>query len=214
MAGDTAEPGAGVGDDGRLPVPPSDRRRARGLRTRKGIVDAAIDLIEAGNPRPTTRQVAVRAGVSARLVFHHFGRLGVVIRLAAERQAARHGAFVGFVPPHGPLPARIGAVCRQRRNLFEAIGPVLRMAHARAWDTPGLSEVLAGHRSLLRRQLEVTFGPELEARDGAAVLLDLLDHATGWPYWCALRFDAGHPASVAERAMVVAVTELLGRGGR
>ncbi len=212
MAGETAWSGAGADDESRLPGPPSDRRRARGQRTRKNIVDATIDLIQAGNLRPTTRQVAVQAGVSVRLVFHHFRRLEVVILLAAELQASRHRAFVAIIPPHGPLPARIAAVCRQRRKLFEATGPVMEVAHARAWDTPGLSEVLARHRSLLRHQLEVAFGPELDSRGGAsAYLLDLLEQATGWHYWRALRFDAGHPVSGAEQAMGVAVTELLGR---
>ncbi len=151
MAGDTIWPGAGAGDDPRLPDPPSDRRRARGQRTRTSIVDATIDLIEAGNPRPTSRQVAGRAGVSVRLVFHHFKRLEEVIRLAAELQTSRHRSFVAAIPPHGPLSARIGAICRQRRQLFEAIGPVLQAAHARSFDTPGLSEALSHQRSLLRR---------------------------------------------------------------
>jgi TetR/AcrR family transcriptional regulator of autoinduction and epiphytic fitness len=211
MAGETIEPGAGAADDGR----PSDRRRARGQRTRKTIVDATIDLIEAGNPRPTSQQVARQAGVSVRLVFHHFRRLEVVIRLAAELQASRHRSLVAVLPPHGPLPARIGAICQQRRKLFEAIGPVLQVAQARAWDTPGLSEVLARHRSLLRRQLEVTLGPEIRSRgDEAVLLLDMLEYACGWQHWCALRYDAGHSASKAERAMVFAVTELLSPTGR
>jgi AcrR family transcriptional regulator len=211
MAGSTTRSGAGAGDGGR----PSDRRRERGLRTRGNIVHATIDLIEAGNPRPTTRQVARQAGVSTRLVFHHFRRLEVVIRLAAELQAARHRSFVAVIPPHGPLPARVGAICRQRRKLFEATGPVLRVAHARELDTPGLTEVLGRQRALLRRQLEMTLGPEIGSHDGEPeVLIDMLEYTTGWQYWCSLRFEADLSASAAERAVASAVNELLNRAER
>jgi AcrR family transcriptional regulator len=211
MAGATTWSGADADDDGR----PADRRRERGLRTRRNIVYAAIDLIEAGNPRPTTRQVARQAGVSTRLVFHHFRRLEVVIGLAAELQAGRHGSFVAIIPPHGPLSARIGAICGQRRKLFEATGPVLRVAHARELDTPGLAEVLGRQRALLRRQLEVTLGPEIGSHAGEPELLtDMLEYTTGWQYWSVLRFEAGLSPSAAERAMASAVGELLGRSER
>ena len=211
MAGATPWSGADAGDEGR----PSDRRRERGERTRTNIVHAAIDLIEAGNPRPTARQVAHRAGVSPRLVFHHFRRLEVVISLAAELQGARHRSFVAHIPPHGPLSARLGMICRQRRKLFEATGAVLRVAHARELDTPGLHEVLGRQRALLRRQLEVTLGPEIGARDATSEhLLERLEYCTGWQHWSALRFDAGLSASAAERAMASAVAELLSRTGR
>ncbi len=208
MAGATAWSGADAGDDGR----PSDRRRERGLRTRRNIVHAAIDLIEAGNPRPTSRQVARQAGVSTRLVFHHFKRLEVVIGLAAELQAGRHRSFVAIIPPHGPLPARIGAICRQRRKLFEATGPVMRVVHAMQLDTPGLTEVLDRQRALLRRQLEVTLGPEIASHAGEPdLLIDMLDYTTGWQSWCGLRFEAGLSPSAAEHAMGSAVGELLNR---
>ncbi|MGH9079412.1 MAG: TetR/AcrR family transcriptional regulator [Acidimicrobiales bacterium] len=185
------------------------------MRTQRNIVRAAIDLIEAGNPRPTSRQVARQAGVSKRLIFHHFHRLEVVIRLAAELQAARHRSFITIIPAHGPLAARIGAICQQRRKLFEATGPVLRVAQARAFDTPGLTEVLGRQRAVLRRQLEVTLGPEIRAHEGESELLvDILEYTTGWQYWLALRFETGLPASAAERAMASAVNELLSRRDR
>jgi TetR/AcrR family transcriptional regulator of autoinduction and epiphytic fitness len=208
MAGATTRSGADAGDGRR----PSDRRRERGERTRLRIVHAVIDLIEGGNLRPTSRQVARQAGVSPRLIFHHFRRIEVVIGLAAELQAARHSSFVTLVPPHGPLSARVGTICRQRRKLFETTGVVLRVAHARELNTPGLHEVLGRQRSVLRRQLEVTLGPEIESQgDGSGHLLELLEYATGWQQWSALRFEGGLSASAAERAMASAVTDLLSR---
>ncbi len=106
-------------------------------------------------------------------------------------------------------------ICRQRRKLFEATGAVLRVAHARELDTPGLQEVLGRQRALLRRQLEVTLGPEIGARDAKSEhLLERLEYSTGWQHWSGLRFDAGLSASAAERAMASAVSELLSRTER
>lgn len=210
MAGATTW-SARAGDDGR----PTDRRRERGERTRTGILDAAIDLIDGGNPRPTVRQVARRAGVSERLVYHHFGRLEVVIGLAAERQAERHRALVAPVPPRGPLPARIATICRRRRQLFEATGAVLQVAEARQLDTPRVREVLHRQRLRLRHQLEVVFGPEVHDRDDDAEhILELLEYTTGWRHWSALRHEVGLSATAAERSMVSAVADLLHRGPR
>lgn len=211
MAGETTRSGANAGDR----EDPPDRRKERGRRTRDRMVEATIDLIEAGNPRPTSRQVAHQAGVSRRLVFHHFHRLELLMRRAAELQTARHRAALRTIPPDGPLPARVRAICRQRRALFEATGPVLRAAVDGGPNSPGLDEVLAGQRALLRRQLEVALGPEIDADEGErGPLLDVLEHTTGWRYWSFLRDDNGLTAAAAEQAMAAAVTELLVRRGR
>jgi TetR/AcrR family transcriptional regulator, regulator of autoinduction and epiphytic fitness len=193
-------------DEGRQP----DRRRERGERTRTNILQAATDLVDAGNLRPTAWQVARRAGVSTRLVFHYFGRLEELIGLAAEIQAARHGSLIAAVPPHGPVAARVAALCRQRRDLYEALGPAMRAAVAREVATPGWTETLSRHRVMLREQLEVTLAPEIGGQRGdSCLLLDVLEYTTSWRYWRGLRSDGGYSAPAAERAMVSVVTELL-----
>jgi len=211
MAGETARSGADAG--GR--EGPPDRRVERGRRTRHQIVKATIDLVGSGNPHPTARQVARQAGVAVRLVFHHFRRVEVLLRLAAELQAARHRGRITMIPPGDPLPVRTEAICHQRRVLFEATGPVMQAAQRSEPGSPELERVLAGQRALLRRQLVTTFGPELDAAGGEAErLLDVLEHTTGWQYWSSLRREAGLSAAASERAMATAVTELLARRSR
>jgi AcrR family transcriptional regulator len=173
------------------------------------IVDAMIDLIDEGNPRPTSRQVAARAGVSIRTVFHHFGDLDVLFRSAAGLHLWRHRSLVTTPPSHGPIEARIQALCHQRRQLFEVIGPVLRVAHARSQGSAGLREMLAQHRSRLRQQLARTLGPEIAAGGTEDKMLDTLELTTGWQSWSALRFEAGHTASSAEEFLVQTVTRML-----
>jgi AcrR family transcriptional regulator len=205
-AGAGAWAAAGTDDEGRRP----DRRRERGERTRANILRAATDLVDAGTLRPTAWQVASQAGVSTRLVFHYFGRMDELIGLAAELHAARHGSLVATIPPNGPLAARISALCRQRRELFETLGPLLRAASAREAATPRWTEALSRQRALLREQLEVALAPEFsrQHRD-TGLLLDVVEYTTSWQYWWGLRSEGGYSATAAERAMVSVVTELL-----
>jgi AcrR family transcriptional regulator len=180
---------------------------ARGVRTRNAIVEAAIELIESGNPRPTSREVANQAGVSVRLLFHHFEDVHVLYRSAVEMQSSRNRSLIGIIPPHGPLDRRIRAICHQRRQLFEAITPVLRASGSGDANLPG---ALSDLRTLLRHQLTVSLRPEILARGGdAPLLLESLDLAAGWQNWTALRFGAGRSASQAEQVMVYTVTILL-----
>jgi TetR/AcrR family transcriptional regulator, regulator of autoinduction and epiphytic fitness len=210
MAAGSFAPGASSGENDALLGIPLDRRLARGIRTRTIIADAVIDLIDSGNQYPSTRLVAARAGVSLRTVFNHFGDVEILFRSAAGLHLARHRSLVADLPPRGPAEARIRATCHQRRELFEAIGPVLRVAHARAQGSPSLNEVLVQHRARLRRQLEVTLAPEIRARgQQAKAVLDAVELATGWQSWSALRFEAGRSASLAEQFMVFAVIRML-----
>ena len=202
--------GADTEDDCRATDMPLDRRLARGVRTRRDIADALIDLINRGNPHPSTRLVAARAGVSLRTVYHHFGDVDILFHSAVRLHLSRHQSLVADIAPRGPTEARTRAVCHQRRQLFEAIGPVLLVAHARAQRSPGLHEVLVRHRSLLRQQLAFTLGPEIAARGSeASVVLEALEMATGWQSWNALRFEAARSASSAEQFMAFAAIRIL-----
>ena len=212
MAGRPAGPGGVAGDsynDGRAAGAP-DQRRARGLRTRARLIQAMIDLIESGIPQPTTVQVASRAGNAVRTIFDHFEDIDDLFCQAAELKASRHRAVVGRIPPHGPVGNRIRATSHQRRQHYEEVGPVLRVAYGRNPGSPGLGTVLANHRRVLRHHLSYTFGPELAARGPEArFVLETVDLTTGWQNWNALRIDAGHSAVAAEEIVVFAVTAML-----
>ena len=107
---------------------------------------------------------------------------------------------------------RVQITCRQRRELYEAISPVLRVAKARAAMAGRIDDLLDRLRLRLRTQLTTTLGPEILARGGfAQVTLDTLEVTTGWPNWNALRVDGGHSVEAAEKIVVYTVSQLLGR---
>src|SRR5260370_1346892 len=52
-----------------------DGRIVRGLRTRQALIQATLDLIQAGDVEPTSAAIATIAGVSSRALFQHFTSL-------------------------------------------------------------------------------------------------------------------------------------------
>jgi TetR/AcrR family transcriptional regulator, regulator of autoinduction and epiphytic fitness len=201
-------PRAPAGAEGGRPEAdePADGRLARGILTRTTIVQAVVTLIDAGDIHPATRDVARRAGVSLRTVFRHFGDVEGLFCEVAYRHATRYQDLVPLLPPSGPLAARVLATCRQRRRLFEVIGPVLRVAEDKTGGSPRFDRALIQHRARLLRQLTRTLGPEIEAHGSEVeVRLEILTLATGWRNWNMLRLDSGHSASAAEQLLAFTV---------
>lgn len=188
-------------------LPSTDGRVARGERTRIRVADALISLLEEGDTAPTAKMVAQRAGVSLRLVFHHYEDMDALYRAVMVLQAQRYWSRVRDIPPDLPLTQRVDRSVRQRSRLFEAIGPVRRAAVPLASRSDQLAEALAESSSFLRGRLEFTFSPELEAAgDGARDLLDAVDAAASWEGWERLRLGQRLSAVAARRV----VTRTLG----
>jgi AcrR family transcriptional regulator len=192
----------------------ADGRMARGERTRRALAEATIALIEEGDEAPTARRIAERAGVSLRLVFHHFEDVESVLRAAVAVQAERHWSHIEPVPATGELEERVRRIVAQRADLYGAIGQVRRVAAAIERNSPTVSAELARSRSLLRAQLRTTFSPELESCDGgskqsARRLLDALDSATSFETWDVL-LRMGRSAAETRRVVEALAEGALG----
>jgi len=188
-----------------------DARLAKGAHTRQVVLTALVALIDERSPHPTIPDVAARAGVSVRIVYHHFGGIQELLVAAVARESDRHRHLMFAIPPRGSADLRITALCRQRRMYFEQVSPVYQMALARARDQVALRDLLADDRAVLRAQLASTLAPELAARpSGSTELLDALAHATGWDMWRSLRDAGDRTAPSAERVMVLTAASLLG----
>jgi AcrR family transcriptional regulator len=198
----------------------ADGRLARGERTRLRVAEALISLLEEGDPRPTAKAVATRAGVSLRLVFHHFEDMDAVYRAVITLQARRHWDRLRPVPPSLPLHQRIERTVRRRAGLFDAVSPVRRVSVSLAVRSADVAASLAETGELLRRLLTVTFAAELEtAGQGtagvldaldAADLLDALDAAASWEAWERLRRVQRLSNAAAPRGVTRTMSALLG----
>lgn len=187
-----------------------DGRVARGERTRRALAEALIALLEEGDPQPTARRVADRAGVSLRLVFHHFEDMEQVLQTAVAVQVERHWSRIRPVSPHLSQSERIARVSRQRASVFEAIAPVRRAAAAVEPTSAVVAGQLAQARLLLRGQVEHAFAAELDrAGTRRAHLLDALEVAASWETWEQLRRRLGHAPATARRLVATLMAAVI-----
>lgn len=178
-----------------------------------------IALLEQGSAQPSAREIAERAGVSLRLVFHHFDDMEQVLRAAVEIQVERHWSRLRPVPATAPLDERIEQLVRQREVLYEAIAPVRRAAARAEQSSPTVAEELGRARLQLRGGIESAFERELAkpgdlGRAGSKELLDALEAAGSWETWDLLRGRMGLGRAGARRVVVRMFKSLLeDRGG-
>ena len=185
---------------------------ARGDRTRLSrVLDALLHLVEEGELRPTAQQVAQRAGVALRTVYHHFEDVEALRSMALDLQLERHVETLRPVKADLPLEERINVLARQCRRLFEAITPIRR---ATLFDENSSLEMADG----LRRGTFGATGPprrDLRSRarqaqrsDAGESILDAADVETSWQTWYYLRQGLGRSAAAAERIVVLELTAL------
>jgi TetR/AcrR family transcriptional regulator, regulator of autoinduction and epiphytic fitness len=170
-------------------APVTDGRVLRGARTRSGIVQALLDLLNDGVLTPTAAQIADRAGVSVRSVFQHFADMEALYGdLAAEQRERIAPLLAGLERPE-LLADRIAALVTQRSELFETIAPVRHAIGTRAFESAALQERLTELAASLREQVESQFAPEVQAQPPRRrrPMVDTLDLLTSFEAWDRLR---------------------------
>lgn len=152
------------------PEPPiRDGRRARRDRSRDQAVDALLELLEEGVPRPTAQQVAERSGVSLRSIFRIFDDVDTLHSAAASRQLERVRHLYVDVPATGSLPERVEAVVRFHDHLYAEVGQIRRAAHRSAAESEVMRSQLQMVRAWLVGQIERVFAAELDGTDPSVV---------------------------------------------
>ncbi len=192
-------------------APSADGRVARGQRTRRRVADALVALLRDGDPDPTAKSIAERAGVSLRLVFHHFCDMDDLYRTVASLQLERQLTEVPDISPDASQRARIDAAVHYRSELFEDIAPVRRATVRRSGTSPDITAAIMLSNTLLAQNLSETFTSELAglADDDRTELLAAMDAATSWEAWERLRRGSDLSVSTARRVMARTLSALL-----
>ena len=188
---------------------PIDGRTARAVRTRDGIVDACLELIDEGDVRPTGPRIAERAGVSVRSVFQHFDDLETLFSAVGERVARRTGRMVEVIDPALPRADRVVSFAEQRSRILEDISPVLRAALVYAASSAVITKQFEVGNNFLREQVRQAFAPELAAAADPQQLQDSLMAASAWPTWNLWRTAEGRSVDDAHRAMAWTISAVL-----
>ncbi|GAA4883536.1 TetR/AcrR family transcriptional regulator [Kitasatospora terrestris] len=188
----------------------TDGRTERGRQTREKIAEAVLSLLDEGQALFPADKVAERAGVSRRLVFHHFADMAELAEVAVNRRMEQLLAQVRPIPADAPLAERIAAVAEQRARILEGVTParlaVLRLENPTAPVVEGVRQML----DLARRRLTEIFAAELDPLPEAARtdLLNGLDAVTTWSAWHHWR-TSGLTPDQARHTMAVTVRALL-----
>lgn len=198
-----------AGGAGRTSARTSERTssNSRGERTRRRIAEATLSLLIECDAPPTGQEIAERAGVSHRLIFHHYEDLDALHVMVASLFVDRFGKLVPVVPSDLPLEARIERTTNLRASLYEAVGNLGHNAAALAPSHPSVAQGTVATQRILIDFLEQTFAPELTragrpGTTGRKELLAMLDAAASWPTWDRLRRVDG--LSVASSRRVTA----------
>jgi AcrR family transcriptional regulator len=199
-----------------LEEPARDGRVARGQRTRRSVAEALMQLLREGESDPTAKAVARRAGVSLRLVFHHFADMDGLYQFVGALQLRRQWADMPQLSPKLSLSTRIERTVAHRAALFEETSEVRRALVCRAPTCRGVGQALAASDDLFREDLKATFAPELAGvpATSRAEYLGALDTGTSWEVWERLRATSGVAARDARRVMSLILEALFAVAGR
>ena len=189
-----------------------DGRVARGNRTREAVIDALFELYAEGNLTPTIEDIADRIGKTTRSIYHHFKDKEALAAAIAERQLERHRELFTARPSTGTRAERIDGIVDHRATLFETVAPARRSALVRMHASPEIQDQQTHLAAHLRKQLTLTFEPELSGLDRAARsdLLDLLDLHTSWETWERLRTWQGVSVIRSRKLVTKLLTDALG----
>ncbi|MFG2794833.1 TetR/AcrR family transcriptional regulator [Streptomyces sp. NPDC048419] len=188
-----------------------DGRVERGRLTRVKIADAVLSLLDEGESHLPAEKVAKRAGVSRRLVFHHFDHMPQLVDAAVARRMEQLRRQIRPLPQSGSREERVAALGEQRSRILEWITPA-RLAVMRI--NPESEQIQAATHDVLalaRRNLTEIFAAELDPvpEPRKTQLVDTLHAATTWGAWYHWRHMTGLDPGAARDAMEAAIHLLL-----
>jgi AcrR family transcriptional regulator len=199
-----------TGATGPPQVSVAERRSPRAERARASIAGALLSLIDEGDLQPTANRIAERAGISLRLIYHHFGDLESLYREASRVQLTRLMERFVPVPTDLPYDERLAAFVEQRAGIYEWQTPVRRSAMISEHGSKTLQQARSFGTTAARRELDKVFAAEIALipEDQRPVVLDTIAMVTGWPAWDELR-TSGRTVEEASAAMAHGITILL-----
>lgn len=141
----------------------TDGRVARRHKNRTAVLDAVIELFEAGDLDPSVEQVAERSGVSTRSVYRHFHHREQLMRESIQHLMAR-------IEPQmklddlgvGSLAERIEHFSQHRVRMYLTLAPLTRAAIRAAQVESIVRREFDIGRQFLAQQFLEQFAPELD----------------------------------------------------
>ena len=181
-----------------------DGRALRARKSRRAIAVALFELINEGHPLPTAEEIAQRAGVSLRLVFHHYQDLEAVYLEVMDLQVEKLRPLIEIdISPDVPFEKRLSLFLDSRCAFLETATPMRRAGIIRAVASGLVEDAMRLARQFEREQASAVFRPELSAFSGSVACLRerALQVSVSWNTWDTCRQSQG--LSTAESRSVV-----------
>lgn len=190
-----------------------DGRLGRSERSRAAVAEALLALVEEGDLRPTAPRIAARAGVSLRLVFHHFKDLEAVFAEASRRQLERVIPTLRTVPADGPLDERVEAFVAERTRLYDRVFTTWRAASLQEPFSTEISRRMGIVRAYLRSEIERIFAREIARAKPAErrTLIAQLSAAASMTHYTELRERENLSADEARRVIARSLNDRLAK---
>ncbi|MGK0276872.1 MAG: AcrR family transcriptional regulator [Ilumatobacter sp.] len=151
-------------------VATGDGRVARRERNRTAVLDAVVDLFEAGNTDPAVEDVSDLSSVSSRSIYRYFHHRDELVRAGMWHLMARIEPQMQLVDiGTGSLEDRIDRFVKHRLSVFTVVAPITRAARKAAQSLDLSSEEFEASRLVLRQQFLDHFAPEFSTLEGQAL---------------------------------------------
>jgi TetR/AcrR family transcriptional regulator, regulator of autoinduction and epiphytic fitness len=164
-------------------IVPARIRNVRSRYTHERILDALLELLAEGNHDPTTQQVAQRAGVVVRTVFHHFSDVGALYREATVRQSVALRNRLEPFDTNLDVEERTILLIDQRDEMYAEIAPLRRALRTNTNHLCADLHESVALRTAMTRQIRNTYKYELRRHTDPVEALSRLDAATSYEIW-------------------------------
>lgn len=185
----------------------NDGRRLRSERSRKSMIDAALELIEEGNFAPTAKQISARAGVGIRSFFRQFEDMDQFFAAVDEHTVGSFWeSFLHEGDREGELPERLDSILATYAKAFEEHRSLLLATKSLRWSSRVLKANYERYQQISRANKE-RWLPEISQLPSDE--RELADAYLSFEMWHRLRDIQGLSCSAAQALVLKAVTRLL-----
>lgn len=157
-------------------TPRVDGRRERGHRNKAAVVQALLELYEAGEIQPSAARIAEVAGVSERSVFRYFDDMEDLAATAIDMQWERVRHLYEGLDSSGNLEQRIEALVEHRMRLFDKTVGVGKASMVTSVRSVTVANALHQRRTFLRNQATEQFAVEIENSAQPAIAARIVDY--------------------------------------
>lgn len=153
-----------------------DGRRERGARNKTAVIEAVLQLYEAGEIQPSAARVAEVAGVSERSVFRYFDDMEDLAAHAIVIQWERVRQLYEGLDGSGDFDERLRKMIDHRLRLFDRVSGVDRACVVMSVRSATVATAMNQRRSILRAQSVGQFAPEIAANSRSDAVAHIVDY--------------------------------------